>query len=174
MALSGCGDSDNDGLRSSSDPVAINDSYLFPAGKATLVFSVISTTRLDAPVSGIDIAVTLPHGMSVSTTSGVSGQITPAAIASGPQLSGTNLSFGTYSASTGKIRLNMATTSTGYRTGELLRLTCSVAPNTNITLTELKALNSPVVVLKAVGYDPVSKNSVLLNEKLQVTLNAIN
>ena len=132
----------------------------------------MSTARLAAPVSGIDLSIVLPPGMSVSTTSGVSGQIANASVVPGSSLSaGTNLAFGTYSASNGKTRLSMATPSDSYRSGEFLRLTCAVAPNTAISLASLKALNSPVTVLKAVGYDPVTKSTV--TDALKVTLGAI-
>lgn len=165
VALYGCGD-DN-----ASGPVA--DNYVFPAGNATLAFSAISTATLAAPISGIDISVVLPSGMSVATTSGVSGQIQSASITPGTALSGTNLAFGSYSASNGKTRLSMATTSNNYRSGEFLRLSCSVAPNTAISLANVKALNNPVTVTKAVGYDAITKSTVDLTGKLAVSLGAL-
>jgi hypothetical protein len=163
--LYGCGDD------KASGPVA--DNYVFPAGNATLTFSAMSTATLAAPISGLDIAVVLPSGMSVATTSGVSGQIQSAAITPGTALSGTNLAFGSYSASSGKTRLSMATTSSNYRLGEFLRLTCSVAPNTAISLATVKGLNTPVTVTKAVGYDAISKSTVDLTGKLAVSLGAV-
>lgn len=150
----------------------ISDSYVFPAGKATLVFTAMSTAHLPVPVSGIDLSITLPPGMSVATTSGSAGQIAAASVISGSALAGTNLAFGTYSASNGKTRLSMATTSDSYRSGEFLRLACTVASGTNITLGGLKALNTPVTVLKAVGYDPVTMSTMDLNARLKVTLGA--
>jgi hypothetical protein len=164
-ALYGCGD-DN-----ASGPLA--DNYVFPAGGATLTFSAISTATLAAPISGIDITVALPSGMSVATTSGGSGQIQSAAITPGTALTGTNLAFGSYSASSGKARLSMATTSSSYRSGEFLRLSCSVAPNTAISLANVKALNSPVILSKAIGYDPISKSTIDLTSKVAVTLGAV-
>lgn len=171
VTMSGCGDHD-DGANDNGTQVS--DGYVFPAGKATLVFSVVSSEPLDSPVSGIDLAVTLPHGMSVTTDSGASGMIAASAITPGSKFTGTNLSFGTYSASSGKIRLNMATASNSYRSGELFRLTCAVGPDTQISLTDVKALNSPVLILKAVGYDAAAGTTVLLNNRLRVTIGAIN
>jgi len=162
MALYGCG--------GGSDGAApVTDSYVFPAGKATLAFTAMSTAHLAVPISGIDFTVTLPPGMSVATAAGASGQISTASIVPGSALTGTNLAFGTYSASNGKTHLSMVTTSDSYRSGEFLRLTCTVAGNTNITLGGLKALNTPVT-LDAVGYDPVSKSTVTLANSVKVIL----
>jgi hypothetical protein len=166
MALWSCGDSGGGG--------AITDSYVFPAGKATIAFTAMSTAHLPASISGIDFAVTLPSGMSVATASGSSGQIATASIAPGSSLSGTNLAFGSYSASSGKTHLSMVTTSDTFRGGEFLRLTCTVAANTNITLGGLKALNTPVTLLEAVGYDPVAKSTVTLTNNVKVTIGVVN
>jgi len=166
MALYGCGDDGGDG-----GPVS--DNYVFPAGKATLAFSSMSTAQLVAPISGIDLSITLPPGMSVVAASGLSGPIDTTSVTPGSALTGTNLAFGTYSASNGKTRLSMATTSDKYRSGEFLRLTCIVASNTSITLGSLKALNAPVPVLKAVGYDPVAKSTTTLTNSIKVTLGAL-
>jgi hypothetical protein len=160
MTIYGCGSSGG-------------DSDVLPAGKATLIFTAMSTARLDAPLSGINLTLALPQGISVATTAGQSGQIDTASITPGLTMSGTNLAFGSYSASSGKARLSMATTSSGYRSGEFLRLTCTVAPNTAITLSGLKAMNSPLLVTKAVGYDQGSKSTVIMTNKLKVTLDAV-
>lgn len=169
--LNGCGGGGNGGDGGVGKP--ITDSYVFPAGKATLVFSAMSTAKLAASVSGIDFTITLPQGMSVATTGGLSGPIESSWVTPGSSLSGTNLAFGSYSASSGKTRLGMATTSNSYRSGEFLRLVCTVAPNTSITLGNLKAQNSPVMVLKAVGYDSVTKSTLTLTNNVMVTLGAV-
>jgi hypothetical protein len=163
MSLFGCG--------SGSGGPAVSD-YVFPAGKATLTFTAMSTARLSVPLSGLDMSLTLPHGMS-ATASGASGQIDAASVTAGSALVGTNLAFGSYSASSGKTMLSMATTSGSFRSGEFLRLTCTVAPNTAISLSSLQALNSPVAVLKAVGYDPVTQSTVQLTGKIKVTVDAL-
>lgn len=166
LALFGCGGGDTGG--------GAPDSYVFPAGTATLTFTAMSTAHLTAPISGIDLSLTLPQGMSVTTTGGVSGQISTASLMPGSSLVGTNLAFGTYSASSGTVRLSTVTTSDTFRSGEFLRLSCTVAPNTNITLGSLKALNSPLPALKAVGYDPATMSTVDLSARLKVTLGAVN
>ena len=165
-AIYGCGDGNG--------TAPVGDSYVFPAGKAVLAFTAMSTAHLPAPVSGIGLSITLPPGMSVATTSGLSGQIAAAALMNGSTLAGTTLAFGTYSASNGKTRLSMATTSDSYRAGEFLRLACTVASGTNITLGGLKALNTPVTVLKVVGYDPVAMSTVNITGKVKVTLEVPN
>ncbi|QEM70123.1 hypothetical protein FO488_04155 [Geobacter sp. FeAm09] len=166
LALYGCG-GDGDG-----GPAPITDSYLFPAGKATITFTAMSTAKLAAPLSGIDLSLTLPQGMSVTTASGASGPIATDSVTPGSALTGTNLAFGTYSATTRKVILGMVTTSNSYRSGEFLRLTCTVAANTSITLGGLKT-GAPVTVVKAVGYDPVSKSTVTLTGNIKVNLGAV-
>jgi len=164
MALGGCGDDGGGGA---------SGNYLFPAGKATLVFTAMSTARLAAPVSGIDFAITLPAGMSVTTTSGVSGPIASASVTPGSALVGTNLAFGTYSASNGKTRLSMVTASNSFRKGEFLQLTCTVANGSGITLAGLQALNNPTTLLKAVGYNPADNSTVALTGSVKVTMDAV-
>jgi hypothetical protein len=163
-ALYGCGGGDGGG------PVA--DSYVFPAGKATLTFAAISTAHLTAPISGVDFSIRLPAGMSVTTATGGSGQIDSTVVTPGASLTGTNLAYGSYSASTRKAYLGMATTSTAYRSGEFLRLVCDVAGGSSITLADLKALNTPTAISKAVGYDSGTTSTVTLTDKVTVTLGA--
>lgn len=168
LAMYGCG-GDGGGV---SGP--LTDSYVFPAGKATLAFSAISTAQLPSGISGIDFSITLPQGMGVTTLSEGTAQIENTSVTAGSALTGTNLAFGGYSASSRNAHLSMVTTSDKYRAGEFLRLTCNVAPNTSITLGDLKALNAPLTVKKAVGYDPVSKSTVILTNKVKVTISAPN
>lgn len=145
---------------------------LFPAGEISLAFSAFSTAKLPASVSGIDFSITLPEGMSVATATGSSGQIAANAVMPGGGLTGSSLAYGTYSASTRKVYLTMATADDTFRSGEFLELVCSVAPNRSITLDELRALNSPVAIKKAVGMAPDSTTTVVLTDslKLQVDL----
>jgi hypothetical protein len=149
---------------------SITDSYVFPQGNATLAFSAISTARLGATIRFIDFTVTLPAGMEVSTTTGGSGPITGSTVTGGSALAGTGLAYGSYSASTRKAHLTMATTSDSYRAGEFLKLACTVAPNTSISLGALRLLNTPVPIMQAVGYDASSLSTVVLTNKLQVNI----
>lgn len=161
--LSGCGgDSTSTG----------GDAYVFPAGKSVITFSALSTARLAVPISSIDVSITLPPGMSVVTSGGGSGSIDTASVLAGSALTGTNLAFGSYSASTRKVRLSMTTASSSYRSGEFLKLLCDVAPNTSISLVALRTLNMPVPVIKAVGYDPATRSTVVLTNRVAVTIEA--
>ncbi|MBI5655914.1 MAG: hypothetical protein HZC44_03425 [Geobacter sp.] len=166
MTLFGCGGGGDSGG-------AVDDRYLFPAGTATFTFAAMSTATLPAPISGIDFTVTLPQGMSVTTTSGNSGQIAVASVTAGSALTGTNLAYGSYSASTRTAHLTMATTSNTFRAGEFLRLSCNVDLGSTITLADVKALNSPVNIIRASGYDLVAKSTVNLTDKIAVALGAI-
>jgi hypothetical protein len=167
FSLHGCG-----GDRGASAP-SITNGQVFSAGKATLAFSTTSTARLAAPISGIDFSITLPQGMTVATVNGSSGQVENASLLPGAALTGTNLAFGNYSASSRKVHLSMVTTSDAYRSGEFLRLICVVAPNTSLTLDSLKALNTPVAVAKAVGYDPVTKSTMIMTNNVRVTIEVV-
>ena len=167
VAIYGCGGSGGSNGSSGSSGTDV-----FPAGKATLSFTAMSTAKLPASISGIDISLNLPVGMTVGTESGSSGVVSSASIASGSALSRTGLAYGTYSASSNKVHLIMATTSTTFRSGEFLRLTCSVAQNSNITLSNVKALNTPVRIVKAAGVDTMN-NSFELTDKLKITVDAL-
>ena len=167
--LYGCGGGGDGG----STPAPVADTYVFPSGNATITFAAMSTAKLAAPISGIDFTVTLPQGMSATTAGGVSGQIDSTTITAGSALTGTNLAFGTYSVSTRKAHLSMATTSNSYRSGEFLRLTCTVASGSSITLAQFKAANDPVAIVKAVGYDSATSSTVALTGKVKVTIGAL-
>lgn len=166
IALAGCGDDKNDGGTAGGE-------YVFPAGTATLAFTAMSTAQLSVPVSGIELTLALPAGMGVTTTTGSTGQIVSSTLTPGSALSGTNLAYGNYSASTRKAYLSMATTSSSYRSGEFLRLACTVDTGTSITLSGLRALNTPVTLVRAVGYDALTNSTVDLTGKLAVTLDAV-
>jgi hypothetical protein len=162
--LSGCGDS-NDGQ------LATSDAYVIPAGKSVITFSAYSSATLPVSISAIDLSVSLPAGMSVTTTSGGSGQIETSALTPGSALAGTNLAFGSYSASTRKVRLSMTTTNSGYRSGEFLRLACNVAATPATTLGALRAINNPVPLVKVVGYDSATQSTVVLTGKVTAAIN---
>lgn len=167
--LSGCGDTN---WQMTNQSTTQSDNYAFPAGKSVITFSAYSSATLAVPISAIDFSITLPPGMSVATTSGVSGPIDNASVTPGSALTGTNLAFGSYSASTRKVRLSMVTTSSNYRSGEFLRLICDVAATPAITLGDLRTLNNPVPVLKAVGYNPATQSTVVLTGNVKAVIGA--
>lgn len=170
FTLQGCGDQ-HDFFEAPSSKSS--NEYVLPAGKSVIAFSSISTARLAAPISGIDFTFVLPPGMSVATPNGLSGKIDDEAVQPGAGMAGTNLAFGSYSASTRKVYLGMATTSDTYRGGEFLRLVCNVDPGTNVTLGNLRALNNPVVMEKAVGFDSTTNSTVLLTGSLKVLIEQV-
>ena len=90
----------------------------------------------------------------------------------GSSLGGTNLAYGSYAAATRTLQLSMATASSSYSGGEFLKLYCNVPSGVVVTLGNLRTLNAPVVVTKAVGYDPLTQSTVTLTDKVAVTLNA--
>ena len=160
--LYGCGGSDNSQFTA--------DASVFPTGRTVISFSAAATSGLPVPISAIDLTITLPSGMSV-TTSGTSGQLDSATVLPGSALVGTNLAEGSYAAATQTVKLSMVTPSSSYSGGEFLKLYCNVPSGVVVTLGNLRALNAPVVVTKAVGYDPVTQSTVTLTDKVAVTLN---
>ena len=167
-SLSGCGSSNNWQF----DPKSLTtDSYVFPTGKTVISFSAAAASSLPVPISAIDLTITLPSGMSV-TTSGTSGQLDSATVVPGSALGGTNLAYGSYAEATRTLQLSMTTTNSSYNGGEFLKLYCNVPSGAFVTLGNLRALNAPVVVTKAVGYDPVTQSTVTLTDKVAVTLSA--
>lgn len=133
---------------------------------------VLKSAPGDTPISAIEVTFTLPQGMSVATTGSTSGQIASDAIATSASLTGTNIGSGTYSSSSRAAHLSFVTTSDSYKGGEFLRLTCDIAPNTNITPDSIRTA-MPVTVVKAVGYDPASKSSAALTGSVSVTLEVL-
>ena len=172
MALNGCGGSGGNWQLESQS--FTNDSYQFPAGgTAVISFSATGITNLPVPISAIDMTVTLPQGINVTTVSGASGQLDTTTVVPGSALGGTNLAYGSYADATRTLQLSMATTSGSYRSGEFLRLYVKVPAGVNVTLGALRALNSPVALVKAIGYDPGTQNTVTLTSNVVVTINAV-
>lgn len=141
-----------------------------PAKKATIAFTAVSTSRLDTPVSGIDLSLVLPQGMGVATVGGGSGSIETGSINAGNALAGTGIAYGTYSASTRRVRLSMATVSDAYRGGEFLRLTCGVTDDSVRAADLQQALETSLSLLKVAGYDPGTRSSRVLTGKVKVTM----
>ncbi len=141
-----------------------------PARKATIAFSALSTARLESPISGIDLSVALPEGLAVTTVGGGSGPIEDGSISSGNSLAGAHIVYGTYSASTRRVRLSMATVSDAYRGGEFLRLDCGVTDKTIVPSDALRALESSLSVKKVAGYDPGAMSTRILTGKVRVSM----
>lgn len=163
LSISACGGGDNPSPN--TQPLS--------AGTYRLTFSAISTARLDAPVSGINVAVKLPAGLSVATTTGGSGQIAVASVTPGSTVQGTVLAFGNYSVSTRTAYLSMATTQDSYRGGQFLNLLFSVAANVSVTPNDIFALNTIYSTYKVVGLDAVSHSTVVMTDKVKTTLGVV-
>lgn len=141
-----------------------------PAKKAAIAFAALSTARLDSPISGIDLSFVLPGGMEVATVDGGSGVIESGSVSSGRVLSGTSIAYGTYSASTRRVRLSMGTVSDAYRSGEFLRLTCLLTDDAIVAADALQVLETSLSVLKVAGYDPGTRSTRILTGKVNVTM----
>ncbi|NVO00460.1 MAG: hypothetical protein HXX17_14165 [Geobacteraceae bacterium] len=141
------------------------------AGTYKLTFSAISSARLLAPISGIDVAVKFPAGLSVSTvTGGGTGQITSTSITPGSAILATSLAFGNYSASTRTAYLSMATSQDTFRSGQFLNLLFTVASGTTITPNDIYALNVTYPTYKVIGLDTVTHSTVTMTGSVLTTL----
>ena len=155
-------------------PVVVSNTQTLAAGTYKLTFSAISTARLVAPISGIDVAVKLPVGLSVSTvTGGGTGQITSTSVTPGSAILATSLAFGNYSASTRTAYLSMATTQDTYRSGQYLNLLFTVASGTSITPNDIYALNVTYPKYKVVGLDTVTHSTVNMTGSVLTTLGVV-
>ena len=169
VLLNGCGD-DGDGGSGvqpypSKTPLAV--------GAYKLSFTAISTARLDAPISGIDVAIGLPAGVSVDTLNGGSGQISPGALGTGNAIIGTGLAMGNYSGATRRVYLSMATTQATYRSGNFLLMTFMVQPGAVVSEYDFVTLNAAYPRYKVVGMDAATRSSIILTDKVKTTLSVI-
>jgi hypothetical protein len=142
--------------------------------KATISFSLISTTTLPCRLNGVEVRATLPTGLTVAAsgktiTSGL--EVGSAASVIAPSAYSI---FSSYSAPN-RIRITIADAGTGFGPGEMVRLTCSVAPGTtNISESDKLALEN-AITFKASGWDPAAASNpsslnTYLKPKVAVTL----
>ena len=173
VTLSACGGGGGDLIQASptnNNSSNISSGQTLASGTYKLTFSAISSAQLAAPISGIDIAVKLPAGLSVSTTTGGTGQIASTSITPGSAILATSLAFGNYSASTRTAYLSMATTQETFRSGQFINLLFTVAPGSSVTLGDIIALNATYPIYKVVGLDTVSHSTVTMSGIVKTTL----
>ena len=176
LSLTACGSGGGgDLIPPATLPTAdVSNTQTLAPGTYKLTFSTISTARLAAPISGIDVAVKFPAGLSVSTiTGGGTGQITYSSITPGSAILATSLAFGNYSASTRTAYLYMATTQETYRGGQFLNLFFTVASGTSVTPDDIYALNVTYPSYKVVGLDTVTHSTVTMTGSVKTTLGVV-
>ena len=150
LALSACGGGGGDLIETPTVAVP-NDKTLSP-GTYKLTFTAISTARLSVPITGFDVPVKFPAGLSVRTLTGGSGEIAPTSLTPGSAIRSTYLSaiaYGSYSASTRTAYIQMPITLDNYRGGNFLNLYFTVAAGFSVTPNSIYALNA--------GIDPFYK-----------------
>jgi hypothetical protein len=167
VSLSACGGDPL--IEAPPSPVVSNTSTLTP-GAYKLTFSAISTARLVTSISGVEVAVKLPDGLSISTLSGGSGRITPASILTGSDIEAGSLAFGNYSASTRTAYLSMATTQDNYRGGQYLNLLFTVSPGTSVRPDDIFALNLTFPKYKVVGFDVATHSTIVMNSSVKTLM----
>ena len=171
LTLSACGGGGGDLIEKppATSPITSNTQTLAP-GVYKLTFSAISTARLAAPISGIDVVVKFPVGLSVSMVTDGTAQITSTSVTPGSAILATSLAFGSYSASTRTAYLSMATTQETYRSGEFLNLLFTVASGTSVTPNDIYALNTTYPDYKVVGLDTSIHSTVVMTGSVKTTL----
>jgi hypothetical protein len=138
-----------------------------------VAFSLISTSRLPARISGVNIAAHLPAGVSVATDSANPKQISATALVAGSAMDSLpqadKIIIGSYSSDGNLVNISTAGASgtPGFGPGEYARLTCQVAPGVAVTESEITALNTPLVAFKVTGFDAVTHSTVDLTNLLQ-------
>lgn len=167
LSISACGG--GDGNNGTFNP-GVPGTRPLAAGTYKLVFTAVSTARLDAPISGIEVTVKLPAGLSVATTTGRSDQIADASVICGRVLQETALAFGNYSVSTRTAYLSVATSQGAYRGGQFLNLLFTVASGTSVSPNDIYNLNSTFSHYNVVGLNTDTHNTVQLTGKVQTTL----
>ena len=167
--LSACGGGGGDWKETKVSPTN-PDGQALATGVYKLTFSAISTAHLDAPISGIEVAVKLPAGLSVSTTTGGTGQISSTSLLQGTAIQDTSLTFGNYSASTRTAYLAVATTQNNFRSGQYLTLLFNVSSGTSVTPSDIYAMNAAYKSYRVVGLDTVSHNTVVMTDRVLTTL----
>ncbi len=168
LALSACGGGGGDLIEVPTVPVP-NNRVLAP-GSYKLSFSAISTARLSSPISGVDVAVRFPVGLSVRTLTGGTGQIASTSLTSGISIRSTTLAYGNYSASTRTAYINLATTEDNYRGGQYLNLYFTVAAGTSVTPDTIYALNASFPTYQVIGINAVTHSTVYLTDSVKTTL----
>jgi hypothetical protein len=156
-------------IASNTQALVSNTQAMVP-GVYKLTFSAFSTARLVAPISGIDVAVRFPAGLSVSMVTDGTAQITSTSVTPGSAIQATSLAFGVYSASTRTAYLSMATTQETFRGGQFLNLLFTVAPGTSVTPNDIYNLNAPYQSYKVVGLDTSAHSTVILTDSVKTTL----
>ena len=123
--------------------------------QAVVSFSAISSAHPPVQISGINVTVTLPSGVSVSTESGTS-QISSSALVAGSALdslpAGNKMVLGSYDSATQRVSISAIGTSS-FGSGEYARLTCTVAAGTTLSQSGIVALNTPPAAFQVFGYD---------------------
>jgi hypothetical protein len=168
-SLSACGSGDFI-EKSPTNSNSTQSTQVLAPGTYKLAFSAISTARLAAPVSGIDVAVKLPVGVSVTTLTGSSGQVAVSSVIPGSAIQSTSLAFASYSASTRTVYLSMTTSQDSYRGGQFVNLLFNVGAGTSVTPNDIFALNTTYPKYKVVGFDSVTHSSVNLTSALKTSL----
>ena len=165
VLLYGCG---ND-----SDVIVDPLTQPLPAGTYKLAFSAISTARLAAPISGIDMEVTLPLGVSVTTATGTSGQIDSSSLTTGGAITAASLVFGSYSVLQRKAHVVMATSQEDFRGGEFLVMTFIVSPEAQLSTYDILTAHDTTVLHKVVGLDTTTHSTVLLTDEIETLLHVV-
>ena len=168
--LSACGGGGGGDWKSVT-PVTPVPNAALAAGVHRLTFTALSTARLDVPITAIQIAVQFPSGLSVSTTTGGSGEIIPSARLTGTALVNQANPLGIYTASTriAFYTVQIPSPQTNFRGGQYLSVLFNVPTGSTITPNDIYTIAFPEY--RVVGIDSNNANSGIdLTGKVRTTL----
>lgn len=141
-------------------------------GKYKLTFTAISTARLPVAVSGVEVAVKLPTGLSVATVpgSGASGPFNAASVMSGSAVQAGGVVFGGYSSSTRTAYVTMVTTQENFRGGTYVSLLFTAEPGSAVTPDDIYNMNAVYPHYRVVGVDTAAHSTVLMTGMVRTRL----
>jgi len=144
------------------------------AGSHTLSVEIQPVTGATVPVSGLDLTLVLPPGVTIATQGSGSSEIAAADLTAGSAVPGaTKVVAGSYRSGPQQVRLGLTAGPSAVWSGEALRLTF-FAPANQIMATDFQALNTSPVALTAVGVDTITHSSVIITKQVQIILKVTN
>lgn len=155
--------------KSSSSQAA--DPGTFSAGTYQLSVQLAPAAGAGVPISGVDLTLALPAGVSIAVSNPATGQIDPAALKAGGAVTGTSVVLGTFLAAQKQVHLTLVAAPTASWGGEAFRVTFQTAGT--ITLKDLQALNSTLPGFRVAGVDTTAHSTVLLTSEVTSSLSIL-
>jgi hypothetical protein len=141
------------------------------AGSYQLSFA-LAAGNASVPVSGVNLTVSLPPGVSVATT-GSAGAIADTALVTGGALTGTSLVSGRYDASDQQVQLVLATVPSASWSGEFARLTVTIPADSFTASSLATAVGTSFPAYQVEGLAASTHDPVLLSSLVTTTVTTL-